>query len=366
MDFSVPKGMRDFLPQEMREREEVIDSIRSTFRLYGYAPFDTPAVEKMETLQRKGGEEIEGQIFKIEGGLGLRFDLTVPLARVCGGKQFSLPFKRYAIAPVWRREEPQKGRFREFYQADIDVVGSASAECEAELLACANECLERLGFANAAIKINSRKVLDALCEKIGVGEEKKGALMRSLDKIGKLDGEEIRKEMERKGIGKQEIDGVFGFIEGAKGNEKALAKIREIGTKKALEAESELSAVLCACKDYGITPQIDLSLVRGLAYYTGTVFEIKLSEDMGSVAGGGRYDSLISLFGKRLPAVGISLGIERLIALLREKRKESKGAPYTKVFVACVNEKARDYARKAAGELRSRGICTEIDLMGRN
>ncbi len=367
-DYATPKGMRDFLPAQMKMRETVVQTIKETFRLYGYLPFDTPAIEKLEVLQRKGGEEIEGQIFRIEGDLGLRFDLTVPLARVCGTGQFALPFKRYAVGPVWRREEPQKGRFREFYQADVDIVGSEKPECEAELLACSNECIVKLGFTNPKIKINSRKVLDALCAKIGIDDKKKNSLMRALDKIGKLSEDGIRKEMIGKGISEKQVEDVFEFIRAKGGNAKILKEIEKLD----LQAAKELESILKICRGYGISPEIDLSLVRGLAYYTGTIFEIELPGGAGSVAGGGRYDGLSGLFGRKLPAVGISLGIERLITLIEaqskggDKGSGKESGTYSKVYVASVKEEFSSYAREVAGKFRRLGIPCETDCMQRN
>ncbi|MEM3060069.1 MAG: histidine--tRNA ligase [Candidatus Anstonellales archaeon] len=364
VSFARPRGMKDFFPSEMKIREQVIESIRETFRTYGYLPFDTPSVERLDVLERKGGDEIEGQIFRIEGDLGLRFDLTVPLARVCGGNQFVLPFKRYAIGPVWRREEPQRGRMREFYQADIDIVGSARPECEAELLSCANDCIERLGFQKPRIRINSRKVLDSLCKKFMIEDKKKSCLLRILDKKNKVSDDQIKKEMIDCGISQTQVENILSFIGAKMKNEEALEAVRQVVNGK--EVADEIERVLALCKDYGISPAIDLSLVRGLAYYTGMVFEMELGREIGSVAGGGRYDNLVGLFGRNLPAVGISLGVERLCTLLEEKKGRDESVTYAKVYVAAVREEFSSYARKVAVKLRRNGIPCETDTMGRN
>ena len=190
-----PKGMRDILPEDAILRREVLGIVENVYRRYGFVPIETPALEYLATLRAKAGEEIDKQIFRFDDNeLGLRFDLTVPLARVAANNAFSKPFKRYAIAPVWRKEEPQKGRFREFWQADIDIVGTKGMRAEAELLTAAREVLDALGFKQLRILVNNRKILDALATKLGI-ENKKDAIFRLLDKIDKVGEEVVKKEM---------------------------------------------------------------------------------------------------------------------------------------------------------------------------
>ncbi|MBM3229654.1 histidine--tRNA ligase, partial [Candidatus Parvarchaeota archaeon] len=313
MDYSTPKGMRDYLPAQMELREALLDKIRAVFRSYGFRPLDTPAIETVATLQKQGGEEIEGQIFRIqESDLGLRYDLTVPLARVCGSNSFSLPFKRYAISKVWRREEPQKGRLREFIQSDIDTIGSSSPKCEAELLACAAQCLKALGFANFEMRLNSRALLDSYFDRLGINAQRRTGVMRAIDKIGKLDMGKIQELLEDATGDKKAAQGLLDFIS-LKGNAAVLKEAKKLGLSET--AISNLEQILEYCRMFGISPVLDMSLVRGLAYYTGAVFEISASKEIGSVAGGGRYDNLVGTYGPAQPAVGISLGFERLFAL---------------------------------------------------
>ncbi len=368
-EFQTPRGMRDFLPSQMIFREQVMGVIKAVFEKYGYDPLETPALERLDVLNAKAGEEVDKQVYKVEGGeLGLRFDLTVPLARVVSSnKNLPLPFKRYCISRVWRRDEPQKGRFREFWQADVDVVGSASMECEAELLACACECLNALGFDSYAIILNNRKILDAIIERVGIGKGEASAVFRSLDKLEKIGVEEVNKELREKKIEENKISGLLKAIESKEGmNEERLKKMSEfVGECDGLK---ELRDLLSACVRYGVSGRVkvDFGLVRGLGYYTGPVFEIKAGAGIGSVSGGGRYDNLIESYGaQKTPAVGISLGIERLLFLLDEKERKQKKTK-TQVFVAAVKPELKQKAVEIAGEFRKAGIRVQVDLMGRN
>ena len=193
MDYPAPKGMRDFLPEEMQKREWAIGTIKSVYRRFGFVPMETPALETVEVLEKKCGEEIKGQLFRVDGGrLALRFDLTVPLARVASSNTFRKPFKRYCIAPVWRKEEPQKGRFREFYQADADIIGCASVRAEAELIAAALAAISELGFTGATVRLNDRRIISAIAMKLLEGKE--GEVLRIIDKKDKI-GEDATVEM---------------------------------------------------------------------------------------------------------------------------------------------------------------------------
>ena len=364
MEFSTPKGTRDYTSAQMEVREALLDRIRAVFRLYGFRPLDTPAIETLATLQKKGGDEIEGQIFQIkDGDIGLRFDLTVPLARVCGQNQFVLPYKRYAIAKVWRREEPQKGRLREFVQTDIDIVGSASPRCEAELLACASQCLSELGFSGFVIRLNSRQVLESYFDKSGIAKESRRAIMRTLDKIGKLQPEKISALLEEILSDKAKAKELLEFI-AIKGNKPVMEKAKKLG----LEGAENLAQIVEQCTAFGVKPLLDMSLVRGLDYYTGAVFEVSASDAIGSVAGGGRYDNLIGNYGTPQPAVGISLGFERLFALIESgqfKAPDSLLGKKPQAFVACTDDKFYAYSLECAKAMRGAGVCCSTDLMAR-
>jgi len=350
-----PKGMRDILPEDAIVRREVFETIERVYRKYGFVPLETPAMEYLATLRAKAGEEIDKQIFVLKDEeLGLRFDLTVPLARVAATNAFAKPFKRYAFAPVWRYEEPQKGRFREFWQADIDTVGTKGMRAEAELLTAAREALIALGFKELKIILNNRKILDALAAKLGI-ENKKEAVFRLLDKIDKAGEDAVKKEMNDV-IGSEKTKKLFEIFDVRGDNKKKLQIARNISEEGANELEEIIS--LCSFEI-----EINLSMVRGLGYYTGPVFEIKAG-DIGSIAGGGRYDKLLGIYGQEDYATGISLGIERIVALLKEKREKQK--TYTKVFVANAKPEFYKDAIKAAKEMRDAGISTEADLNERN
>jgi len=352
---STPKGMRDIMPQDMLIRESIKEKITELYRSYGYRPLDTPALEYLETLRKKAGEEADKQIFVLKDErLGLRFDLTVPLARVAASSDFARPFKRYCIAPVWRKEEPQKGRFREFWQADIDIIGSSSMRCEAELLTLANEVCTAYGFDKPKILLNNRKILEALAEELEIGKEKE-EVFRILDKIDKIGRAAVEEQLELI-LGNKASD-FLSYIKTTGKNKEKLDRVRDVCT----EGVEELEQILELC-NFDI--EIDLSLVRGLGYYTGPVFEIKLSDDIGTVMAGGRYDKLLAVYGQDDPAVGISIGIERLITLLAER--EEKKLSRTQVYVACAKPDFYKDALSTAAKLRKKGLFVETDLKKRN
>ncbi|MDD2655889.1 MAG: histidine--tRNA ligase [Candidatus ainarchaeum sp.] len=350
--MDTPKGMRDFLPKEMMVREEVFQKIREAFREFGYVPLETPALEYLSTLNAKnqGGEEIAGQIFALnDEKLGLRFDLTVPLARVAASTSFPKPFKRYQIGRVWRREEPQKGRYREFWQADVDVIGCASMRAEAELLEVASLSLRRLGFREFKILLNNRKMLNGALEAAGIKEKQRA--MRILDKADKV-GEKEAERMLRAEFGKKG-EGLLRMLPTHGTNEDKLAAVEQYSA----EGVNELREII----SFFPHVEIDLRMVRGLGYYSGPIYEIKAPGLSGSIAAGGRYDGLLSIYGKAEPATGISLGVERIALLLSEKHDAKT---YTRVFVASLPD-AYAYALSVVRELREAGIPAETDLMGR-
>ena len=353
-----PKGMRDFLPEDMILRESVIETIKGVYRKYGFVPIETPALEYLDTLKAKSGEEIKKEIFVIEGGeFGLRFDLTVPLARVAANNAFTKPFKRYCISRVWRHEEPQKGRFREFWQCDVDVVGSESTRADAEVIKCTIEAIEKLGFNKPKILLNNRKIMNGLAQKLNV-KEKVDDLLRILDKIDKIGEDQVKKHLKQH-FDDQTIKKVFELLKTTGTNEQKLKSAKVLSE----EGAKELEEIIELLPDAEIV--IDLSLVRGLGYYTGPVFEAKLGDEIGSVAGGGRYDTLLAMYGQSDYATGMSIGLERILFLLNKKKAETQKT-LTQVFVACVKPEFYNEAEKIASELRKQGIATETDLNQRN
>jgi histidyl-tRNA synthetase len=358
VDYSAPKGMRDFLPSEASRREWAIDRIKSVYRRFGFVPMDTPALETVAVLERKCGEEIKGQLFRVDDGkLALRFDLTVPLSRVASSNTFKKPFKRYCIAPVWRREEPQKGRFREFYQADADIIGCPTVRAEAELLACAMAAIAELGFSGATVKLNDRRIITKIAESVLLGKE--SAVLRILDKREKIGDDATMELLVSAGVKKEAAKKLLAELTEAGENVGKLA----LAGKYSPEGAASLREILSLAKEYssGMNVEIDLSLVRGLDYYTGAIFEITLGQGMGSVAGGGRYDNLLSMYGQADSAVGISLGFERLMALLGQRPIEMAG-----VFVACAKDEFYPYALSIAAKFREAGIATQTDLNARS
>lgn len=350
--------MRDFLPDEMSLREEAVDTIKSVYRRFGFVPMETPALETLDVLEKKCGEEIKGQLFRVDDGrLALRFDLTVPLSRVASSNTFKKPFKRYCIAPVWRKEEPQKGRFREFYQADADIIGSTTMRAEAELIAAATTAITELGFTGGVVRLNDRRIISAIAGKLLSGKE--GQILRILDKRDKV-GNDAAVEM-LAGIGADKT-AAKKLLEELTGSAANAAKLK-VAAAYSKEAADDLQKIIEFAKEYDskIKIELDFSLVRGLDYYTGPIFEIKLSDEIGSVGGGGRYDNLLSMYGQGDTAVGISLGIERLMALMKGRKLEKKG-----VFVAAISEEFYTYALQVASQLRAAGISAQTDLNARN
>ena len=359
-DYQTPKGMKDYSGADALLRERMLDVIKAVYSGWGYEPLTTPAIEMKKTLGAKAGDEIAGQLFKIEESeYALRFDLTVGTARFAANSNMPKPYKRYCIAPVWRREEPQKGRMREFMQADADVIGSSDMRCEAELLAMATDALSTLGFEKFNVLLNNRKILNGLLKKLKI-EKKEGAVLRALDKLDKVGEKKIIGELGNAGIGEKEIGELINWINFEGTNEEKLEKAKEYSEAGA----SELNNILCILKfAYGISNvSIDLSLVRGLGYYTGPIFEINAGGGIGSIAGGGRYDDLLSLYGKSEPAVGISLGIERIFALRKDDVKSCGSCDL--VIVTAGNE-AYGAGIEIASKLREKGISVSTDLNDR-
>jgi len=393
------RGMRDFLPEDVRKREYVIGVIKDVYQRYGFEPLETPAAENIETLMGKYGEEGNQLIFKIlkrgvhegtgEADLALRYDLTVPLARVVAEYRDKLPkfFKRYQIQPVWRADRPARGRFREFYQCDVDVLGSTSMVVEAEICAAASEVLVKLGFVDFNIRLNHRKVLTGILGVAGVALEKHDAALVALDKLDKVGRDGVEKELSARGIdegvGKRllEFFTELGALERAAEivagedvdkkqsalNKAVLGRIVEFVGDNEMGASgvTELQAILDFAEAAGIATRIriDPSLARGLSYYTGAIMEISVKDLAGSLGGGGRYDNLVGMFGGQdIPACGFSLGLERILVVMGERGMfpPNLSASPADVMVAVWNEESFRDSVKLAQELRAGGL--RVDL----
>ena len=348
-----PRGMRDFYPAEANLRKEIVSTIERVYQSYGYDPIDTPALEYLEVLRAKCGDEVRGQIYQIED-MGLRFEFTAGNARFLANTSLPKPIKAFRSGPVWRRDEPQKGRYRELWQSDVDIFGSASERCEAELLACASDALTALEIKKFRIRLNSRKTLSDIMMKSGVSQDKLTAALRSLDKLKKKGEGGVREEMLSAGIGEDSIKLIF----------------KAIVSRKAEYVDTDvLRSIMDVTKEYGLkSVEIDYSLVRGLDYYTGPVFEIETETSTGSIAGGGRYDELLGLYGSPSPAVGISLGVERIADILKAERKIKEGQPSTaaQVYIAPVKDEAYMYAISVAKTLRSHGVSVSLNVTERD
>jgi histidyl-tRNA synthetase len=373
--------MRDFLPEEVRRRQFVIGVIADVYQRYGFEPLETPAVENIETLMGKYGEEGDRLIFRIlkrgaegqsgEADLALRYDLTVPLARVVAEYRARLPkyFKRYQVQPVWRADRPQKGRFREFYQCDVDAIGSTSMVVEAELLAAACDVFVRLGFANFTIRLNHRQALNALLGVAGVPPRLHGEALVALDKLDKIGREGVETELEARGVTGDGRSAMLDLYASAASwsNQEIVEALRQrlpAGAEGA-RAVDDLEAILrlTDATSAGGKIRLDPSLARGLSYYTGAIFEVNVPDLAGSLGGGGRYDNLIGMFlGADVPACGISLGLERILVVMGERGMfpPSLTATSADVMVTIWNADRAGDALQLAGDLRGAGV--RVDL----
>lgn len=372
----LPKGMRDFLPADMLKREYVFGIVREVFHLYGFEPLQTPILELKETLYGKYGEDAEKLIYSAQhpGGkeeVALRYDLTVPLARVVAQyeNQIKLPFKRYQLSPVFRAERPQRGRYREFYQCDADIVGISGMVADAEIISLITTALRRLGFTQFVVKINNRKLLTGMGKYSGVTDEQLPDLYRSVDKFDKIGAEGVQKELLERGIAPDAVNRMIQLITTRQQGLANLDVVEEMmgnipaaseGLRELRELSGHLEAAGVPLQNY----EFDFTMVRGLGYYTGPIFETMITEpNLGSVTGGGRYDDLIGMFRKEsLPTVGTSLGIERIIDLMDILQLYPPNIVGTvvEVLVTVFNEESRPAASKLAADLRAGGVRTEL------
>jgi histidyl-tRNA synthetase len=369
------RGMRDFLPEDVRRREYVISIVKRVYERYGYDPLETPAAENLETLMGKYGDEGNQLIFKIlkrgeheasgQADLALRYDLTVPLARVIAHHQSKLPrlFKRYQIQPVWRADRPARGRFREFYQCDVDFVGSTSPVVEAELCAAVADVLGELGFNDFTIRLNHRELLRGILNVARIPDALHGTALVALDKRDKIGADGVKAEMEARGISAESASRLLQTIEFA--GDDSLGS-RSIMLEKDLEATAvaaleNLAAIgdLTAGTSAASRIRFDWSLARGLSYYTGAIMELNVPDLAGSLGGGGRYDNLVGMFlGQSVPACGFSLGLERILVVMGERGMfpPSVAATPADVMVAAFDAADMAHAIRVATTLRSAGL----------
>ncbi len=390
---SIPKGTRDFGPVEMAKRNYIFDTIKEVYALYGFQQIETPAMETLQTLMGKYGEEGDKLLFKILNSgdymnkvsdedlhslnslklaaklceKGLRYDLTVPFARyvVQHREELQLPFKRYQIQPVWRADRPQKGRYREFYQCDADVVGSDSLLNEVELMQIVDTVFTKFGV-RVCIKINNRKILTGIAEVIGEAE-KIVDITVAIDKLDKIGLAKVNEELRNDGISEEAIEKLQPIISLSGSNEEKLEVISQVlaGSETGLKGVEETRFILDTLKAVGLNNaiELDLTLARGLNYYTGAIFEVKaLDTPMGSITGGGRYDNLTGIFGlPGLSGVGISFGADRIYDVLNALDLYPKEAVNsTQVLFINFGETETAYCLPIVGKLRQAGIRSEI------
>lgn len=397
---SLPKGTRDFGPEVMTKRNLILDTIKATFRNYGFAPLETPSIEKLSVLTGKYGEEGDQLIFKIlnsgdflskikqediDAGYksltpkisekALRYDLTVPFARfvVMNRDKLAFPFKRYQIQPVWRGDRPQKGRYREFYQCDADVVGTNSLICEAEIILMLNEALSNLGIEDFSLKINNRKVLTGIAQLIGE-EQRITDICVAIDKLDKIGKDGVINELETRGLTKEAITTLDPFFSINGNIIEKIAQLRTVFAGKApagLQGLDEIEKVLEYVKtltgesdvENKFRVDFDITLARGLSYYTGAIFEVKANNvQIGSISGGGRYDNLTGTFGlDGVSGVGISFGVDRIYDVMDELNLfPANTNASVQVMFTNFGEKEEAYTLPILHQFRAAGISCEI------
>jgi histidyl-tRNA synthetase len=357
------KGFRDYLPAAMIPRERLMETARRVYRSYGFSPIDTPALEYLDILTGKGGAETDKQLYKFQdhGGrwVGMRFDLTVPLARFASQHihELGTPFKRYHIASVWRGENTQRGRYREFAQCDFDTIGTRALAADVETALVIHDLFLALGFEGFSIRINNRMVLNGLLQKLGLAD-KSAAILRVLDKLGKVDRDRVADEMiAEAGLSRDQADRVLKLAELTGTNDDILRQLAPLvaGNEIGEAGAGRLAELLAAVRAAGVAEarvKLDVSIARGLDYYTGTIFETFLDAlpDIGSVCSGGRYDNLAGLYTSvELPGIGASLGLDRLLTAMEELGMIGKVSTPAQVFIPYFDAaRLHDYLRLAA------------------
>ena len=384
---SIPKGTRDFSPEEMMRRTYIFDTIKSVFRLFGYAPLETPSMENLSTLLGKYGDEGDKLLFKILNSgdygaklseeelrqaskiseKGLRYDLTVPFARyvVQHQNEIVFPFKRYQIQPVWRADRPQKGRYREFYQCDVDVIGSKSLLSEVELVDIVARVYQKLGIS-VTLKMNNRKILFGIAESIGHAD-KMIDITVAIDKLDKIGLDNVKNELRERGIDDEAIAKLQPILELSGSNEEKLNTLSSIigASETGMLGIEEMRTIFSYVEKLGIalTPELDLSLARGLNYYTGAIFEVKANDfAIGSISGGGRYDDLTGIFGMPgMSGVGISFGADRIYdVMLGLNLFPEELACSTKVLFVNLGAAEEEASMRLMSELRNHDVAAEI------
>ena len=366
------RGMRDFLPDDVRRREYVIAIIEDVYRRYGFEPLETPALENIETLTGKYGEEGNKLIFKVlrrgehessgDTDLALRYDLTVPLARVVAEHRGKLPkfFKRYQIQPVWRADRPARGRFREFYQCDVDAIGSTSPVVEAEMLAAVSEVLLTLGFTDFTIQLNHRVLLTALLNAAGIDPALHGTALVAIDKLDKIGADGVRDDMAARGVSANAATICLGAFEDPDAFDRLISQAE--GGAAARQTVAQILALADAGPAAGhvaLTPR----LARGLSYYPGAIMEVAVPDLAGSLGGGGRYDGLIGMFsGEQIPACGFSLGLERILVVMTERNMfpPRVAASAAEVMVTLFEGEPVEEGLRLAHELRVAGLRVDV------
>ncbi|WP_299253903.1 histidine--tRNA ligase [uncultured Aquimarina sp.] len=393
---SIPKGTRDFSPIEVAKRSYIMKTIKEQFQLFGFHPIETPSFENSDTLMGKYGEEGDRLIFKILNSgdflskvddalytakesvkmtskiseKALRYDLTVPFARyvVQHQNEIDFPFKRYQIQPVWRADRPQKGRFREFYQCDADVVGSKSLWQEVDFIQLYDKVFSKLGLEGITIKMNNRKILSGIAEVIGASDKLIDFTV-ALDKLDKIGEEGVKKEMLAKGVSESAIDKVKPLFNFGGTTSDKISKLKELlaSSEEGMKGVEELEFIINSINEIPLDKSsldLDVTLARGLNYYTGAIFEVSAPEGvkMGSIGGGGRYDDLTGIFGlKDVSGVGVSFGLDRIYLVLEELELFPETvAPSTKALFINFGDKEALYCLKAIQELRGNGIIAEL------
>jgi histidyl-tRNA synthetase len=366
------RGMRDFLPEDVRRRDYVIGIVEDVYRRYGFEPLETPALENIETLTGKYGEEGNKLIFKVlrrgehegsgETDLALRYDLTVPLARVVAEHRGKLPkfFKRYQIQPVWRADRPARGRFREFYQCDVDSIGSTAPLIEVELLSAVSEILTKLGFTDFVIQLNHRQLLTALLAASGVEASLHTTALVAIDKLDKIGRDKVRDEMVERGLTRESAETCLGAFE-----DDAVFDRLVTGEALGAAARQNIATILALADATPARGHVKLTprLARGLSYYTGAIMEVAVPDLAGSLGGGGRYDGLIGMFSsEQIPACGFSLGLERILVVMGERNMFplDLATAAADVMVTQFEGEPVEEALRLAHDLRAVGLRVEI------
>ncbi len=391
---SIPSGTRDFGPTQMVGRNLIFNTIRTVFQKFGFEPLETPSVENLSVLTGKYGDEGDNLIFKILNSgdflsktnsgdydrgykemlpriakKGLRYDLTVPFARyvVMNQTQITFPFKRYQIQPVWRADRPQKGRYREFYQCDADVVGTDSLICEAEIVGMMTETLDKLGIKGYTIKLNNRKILTGIAEAIGENG-KESELCVAIDKLDKIGKEKVEEELTERGFSSQAITELQPIFKITGSTQEKLSQLRDwlISSSTGTKGVDEIEEMFQIMETAGIESdkvELDITLARGLSYYTGAIFEVKVADSrIGSISGGGRYDDLTGVFGlKNVSGVGFSFGVDRIYDVMEEQNLFAENTQYiTKLLFINFDQESQNYCLPLLKKLREAGVNAEI------